>query len=128
MDWEKARTYAPAVLRYGLTVVFFWFGISQLTNPSGWLGFLPGFAASIANPVTLVYLNGAFEIVLAVFLGLGLYIRLFSGLTALQLLSIVVFSVGLSAIGIRDFGLMIAALAVFLHGPDKLCLDMKRKK
>jgi len=121
MNFEKIKKYAPAVLRYGLALVFFWFAISQLTNPAGWIGYLPPFLAGMPNAAMFIYANAVFEIIFASLLALGIFTRIASLLLALHMIGIVV-SLGYNAVAVRDFGLMIATFTVFLNGPDKLCL------
>jgi uncharacterized membrane protein YphA (DoxX/SURF4 family) len=55
---------------------------------------------------------------------LGLYTKLAAFVLALHLYGIA-FSLGFNDLGVRDFGLASATLAVFLHGADKWCLDTK---
>ena len=40
---DKIKKYSPVILRFGLAIVFLWFGFSQLKNPEPWTGLLPGF-------------------------------------------------------------------------------------
>jgi uncharacterized membrane protein YphA (DoxX/SURF4 family) len=120
---DGLKKYAPLVLRFGLAIVLLWFGFSQLKNPMMWTRLLPHFASSIASPVTLIYINGIFEILLATFLLLGYFTRTTSALATLHLCSIVIFAVGYGSVGTRDFGLMIAALAIFFFGADDYSLD-----
>jgi hypothetical protein len=37
-------------------------------------------------------------------------------------------TVGYTSVGVRDFGISMAMLAVFLHGMDAWCFDMFMKK
>ena len=41
IELKKYQKYAPLVLRIGLSLVFLWFGISQLVNPESFLGYVP---------------------------------------------------------------------------------------
>lgn len=119
------KSYAPAVVRIGLCLVFFWFGFNQLMNPARWVGQLPEWSSLLPlGPQKLVILHGSLEILLASLLLIGLFTRVASFVLSIQLLSIA-FGFGLSPSGVRDFGLFFALVAVFLHGPDRLCLDKK---
>jgi hypothetical protein len=60
--------------------------------------------------------------VIGVFLLLGLLIRLFGAIAFLHLLGIVL-AMGWNEITIRDIGLMIVCLSVFLRGSDDWSLD-----
>jgi uncharacterized membrane protein YphA (DoxX/SURF4 family) len=120
---EKFAAFAPAVVRMGLSLVFLWFGYSQLTDTAVWIFWLPEWTAGLPLAAeTLVRLNGGAEILLGALLLLGFYTRPVALLLALHMVSIVV-SVGYNAIGVRDFGLMLATVSVFLHGHDRFTLD-----
>lgn len=127
MNFFKLKPYAPAIVRIGLSCVFLWFGINQIVHPADWVGWIPSFATHLAEAKTLVLINGLFESIFGFLLLFGIYTRVVSGLLALHLMGIT-FSVGLNEIGVRDFGLFMAVVSVFLHGPDLLCRDAKNKQ
>ena len=115
--------YAPTFLRIGLALVVIWFGISQLSNAKEWLGFLPDWTASLPiSQTALVLVNGWFEVVFGLMLFFGFYTRLTALLIGLHLAEIT-YSVGYGAIGVRDFGLAIGALSLFMSGPSPLSAD-----
>lgn len=119
----KLSGYAPAVVRIGMSLVFLWFGFSQLTAPQDWTRLLPDWTAML--PVTseqLVLFNGGFEIVFGILLLIGLWIRPVALLLALHMFH-VTSVVGYGGVGVRDFGLSMATTSVFLHGPDRFTLD-----
>jgi uncharacterized membrane protein YphA (DoxX/SURF4 family) len=73
-----------------------------------------------------VLLNGIAEVVLGGLLLVGLFTRLASGLLFLHLFGISV-SLGYNDVMIRDLGLSIAMLSVFLRGgADAKTIDAKR--
>jgi len=119
--------YAPVVLRFGLVAVFLWFSSAQLLEPVAWVGMIPAWATGFMGiPVEIfVILNGLAELLLALMLAFGVYARVVAALLALHLLTIVL-AVGWNDVGARDFGLMLAALSVALHGPDKWTWDFVR--
>ncbi len=122
---EKGKSYAPVVLRLGMALVFLWFGVSQLLDASNWTGWLPEYAANLPlGAETLVYLNGAFETLFGSLLLLGLGTRLAAILLSVHMAHIISV-VGYSEIGVRDFGIFVAAVAVALNGADKLSLDQR---
>ena len=130
MKLENLRKYSPLLLRIGISIVFFWFGFSQLKNPDMWIRMIPGYVQNIISlsPKILIYLNGGFEIILGILLLLGLFTRAVSFLLGLHLLHIVTI-VGYGAIGARDFALALATFSIFLRGTDGFCLDrLLRKK
>lgn len=124
MFMNKLKTFSPTILRIGIALVFIWFGIDQIIDPTSYVGFLPDWLISISHmaPKTIVLLNGTFEIIFGTALAFGLFTRFVAFLLFLHMADIT-FTVGYDAIGVRDFGLTIASLAVWLNGFDFLTLD-----
>lgn len=121
---EKMKSFAPIVLRIGLSLVFLWFGAQQLLHTSAWTGMIPEWIISMSgiSAVTLVYANGIFEVIFASCLLLGLFTRAVSLILALHLLQITTV-VGYNGVGVRDFGLTLAMFSIFLNGADFWSLD-----
>ncbi len=142
---NQYKKYAPVLLRIGISLVFLWFGIHQLINPESFLGYVPQWLYdhepqmmhdhplqllhNIPKPSVHIILmsNGVIEAVFGVLLLLGLFTRISSLILGVNLL-IVTLGLGYNDIGVRDFGLSIAAFSVFLYGPDDWCLDRKLRK
>jgi len=125
MNLEK---FSKPVLRMGLSLVLLWFGFQQITSPENWAGFIPQFIISMGTAAkTMVIGNAIFELTLGLFLITGLYTRFASALLGIHILGITI-SMGMTPTGIRDFGLFVASLVIFLNGPDKYCLDKKFEK
>jgi uncharacterized membrane protein YphA (DoxX/SURF4 family) len=122
MELEKWKGYAPKFARYGLAFVFLTFGIMQWVDPASWLGYIPAWAHVGLSDTTLIYLNGTFDFVIGLFLLLGLLIRLFGAIAFFHLLGIVL-SMGWNEVTIRDIGLMIVCVSVFLRGSDDWSID-----
>jgi len=101
------------VLRVGLAIVLFWFGINQILDPSKWVFFIPEWvvSASAISPELIVLLNGGIEIVLGAFILLGIFLRVSALIVALHLFGIAL-SLGNSPSAIRDVGLAFMALAL----------------
>lgn len=120
---------SSVVLRLAMAGVVMWFGVSQLSNQNLWVGFIPDWAVSLSHlsAVTLVRLNGVFEVVTGLLLAVGLWVRLVAAFLFGHLLSIV-FDVGLNSLGVRDAGLSFALLAVALNGSDVWCFGSKEEK
>jgi hypothetical protein len=55
---------------------------------------------------------------------LGIYTRISALFLGLHLFGIA-FSLGINAVRIRDFGLAVATISVFLNGNDFMCLSHK---
>ena len=125
---DKFKEESMPLVRYGVGLVFFLFGISQLINPILWISWVPQFIPF--DPKVVVIANGIFDLFIGGFLILGLFLRVFSFIGIIHLIGITA-SVGYNDIGIRDFGILLALIAVFLHGPDQYCIDSlwnKRKE
>jgi uncharacterized membrane protein YphA (DoxX/SURF4 family) len=140
-DWNKYKEYAPIVLRLGLSLVFLWFGLTQLINPESFFGYIPDwitphsvemihehpFQSAHNLPLTphiIIMANGAFETLFGLLLLVGLFTRISSLLLAAHLFFIMI-GLGYNDIAVRDFGLVVATIAIFLLGPDKWCFDKK---
>lgn len=103
------------LLRLGLASVFLWFGFSQLMDGIHWVAIVPDWAVNLFRipPAMIVLANGLFEVLAATFLAMGLLVRFSSFILAFHLL-IIAGGFGITANGIRDFGLAIATLSLFL--------------
>lgn len=120
---KEYKEYAPIILRIGISLVFLWFGFSQVFNSKAWLVWLPQWTLNLPfEPSTFVLINGLFEVIFGILLILGLFTRVSALLLGLHLLPIM-FSIGYNDIGVRDFGLIIATFAIFLYGQDNWSLD-----
>ena len=119
-SWISGTT----LLRIGISSVFLWFGCQQFLSPEMWIGFIPQWVLDISpiGPVTLVHLNGALELVFGTALMFGLFTRASALVLGLHMAHITIM-VGYDSIGVRDFGLAIAALSVFFNGADSLTID-----
>ncbi len=109
-----------ALLRYGFVFVFLWFGINQLLHPGMWVGLIPGWITTVIGipAQTFVIINGVAEVILAFALTFNIYTPVVAFLLSLHLLSIAI-DLKFNAVGIRDVGLAIAALALAFIAWDK---------
>ncbi|MEX0932876.1 MAG: DoxX family membrane protein [Candidatus Pacearchaeota archaeon] len=120
--------YAKPILRIGMSLVFLYFGISQLISPGQWVGFVPNYALVFGIATEqIVLMNALLEISFGTLLIIGLYTKVASIILALHLVGIT-FSLGINDLGVRDFGLTVATFVTFINGPDQFCLDNKFKK
>lgn len=117
--------YAPTVLRLGLVCVYAWFGYMQLTDASAWEIWVPQWTSALMPAHTVVLLNGTFELAAAALLLAGFYTRAIALVLAAHLF-LIAFDIGFSAIGVRDFGLAMATLALGLGAPDALTFDARK--
>jgi len=125
----KREELAKPVLRIALALVFLYFGFSQVINPDAWVGFVPeNLVPANLTANNLVMANAILELCLGIFMIIGLYTRFSSIILAIHLIGIAS-SLGFTPLGVRDFGLCVATLVVYLNGADALTVDawFKRK-
>ena len=103
---------APLLLRIGLATVFLYACISSLKNPQDWVGYLPQFAKDIVSADILLKVFSVYELLLALWLLSGKYIKYAGALSALTLTGIVVSNFSLFAMTFRDIALIFASLAL----------------
>jgi uncharacterized membrane protein YphA (DoxX/SURF4 family) len=120
----RMQRFAPVINRVGVSLVFLWFGSQQILHSDAWVSFIPSWATSLSglSTLTLLHINGAFEIVFGLCLFAGYFTRVSALLLALHMLDII-FIVGYTSIGVRDFGIFIATASVFIYGSDSWSLD-----
>lgn len=129
-DQGSEPNVAPAstILRLGLAAVFLVFGIWKARSPVGWVIFLPNWVAGAVSDIEsldalgALRLMGFFEAVLGLQLLLGIFTKTTALLCAL-LLGGIVLHVGFDQVGIRDLGLLMAAVALCLAGGGPWTVD-----
>ncbi len=111
------------ILRLGLAAMFLWFGFNQLLDGINWVVWVPVWAVSILHipPAIIVLLNGVVEVVGGALLALNFFVRPVAAILAVHL-GIIIFDIGLTAIGVRDFAIMTATLALAFFGSDERSL------
>lgn len=116
------------IYRFALGFVFLVFGIWQIIQPSYWTSYLPLWTKNF-NQEILMRINGFFDFFVGLGLILGFYPLIFSALAILHLIG-VIFTLGIfNDIAIRDIGLLILAIGIFLEEfrkSDKIELLIKR--
>ena len=124
MFFDKAKEYAPSVVRISLALVFLWFSANQFIYVNDFVGLIPDFLVSVSgySPAVFVMLNAFVEFTLGMFLLLGINVRFSSLILGIHLIGIA-FAVGYGPVMVRDLGLALATLSIFLQGRDKLCLE-----
>ena len=121
------KEHAPAIARVALGLVFLLFGIDQLLHPTLWTAWIPDWTTAMLAAENLVFMNGLLDLTLGILLLIGLFTKIAAAIGALHLAGILV-HVGYNDIGIRDLGLLILAISIFLNGPDNWSLDQKYRK
>ena len=120
--------YPQLILRIGLGVVFFYFGIMKFFNPVFWTSFIPVYIENLL-PISInlfLYIQGLVEVIIGLALIFGFYTRLFSFLTA-SILFVIMVSLGFNDVTVRDFGLFMMAVSLIISGAGELSLDNKIK-
>ncbi len=110
---NKININPSLLLRIGLSGVFIYTGISIITSPGRWIDFLPDWIETLISSQTFLTAYGTLELALGILLLLGIFLPIISFLTFLNLLVIMIFA-GIGDITFRDFGLSMAALALFI--------------
>ncbi len=89
-----------------------------------WTEYLPAWLLRISpvGLITMVHVSGAIDAVFGICLLMGLFTRA-SALVLAAHMAIIAISVGYTPIGVASFGLVVAALAIFLNGSDEFSLD-----
>ncbi len=115
---KSSHEWGMLLLRLGLAILFLWFGFSQLFDGINWVSWVPEWAVNLLHipPAMIVLLNGAFEVIAGAFLALNIFTRWVAFALELHLLVLVI-EIGLTPIGVRDFGLMMATLALVFLAP-----------
>lgn len=120
------------LLRIGLAFVFLYAGISILTNPTSWIGFIPKFMEVFVSGYTILYAHAFFDIVLGIWLLYWKKIFYASVLCSLNLLGIILFNLGSLDIIFRDLGLLFSSLALAVLSYEEEVLknktEVKNKK
>ncbi|HUO75918.1 MAG TPA: DoxX family protein [Candidatus Paceibacterota bacterium] len=115
--------YSQFVIRIGLAAVFVWFGVDKFIHPQYWLDArvpqaVQTFAASIRiQPRDLINLIGLFEVLVALSLVTGYFMRYFAVVACAFLLANFVFN-GIHLETVRDLGL-IGGLVALVIWPER---------
>lgn len=119
----NSTKYSYLILRIGLAAVFLWFGVDKFIHPAYWLNaWVPPsvlmFVGKLGITATqFIYLNGVFEILVALSMITGVFISFFSLIGGIFLVLVLLFS-GFSEVTVRDIGLLGGFISVFLW-PDR---------
>ncbi|MEK6917256.1 MAG: DoxX family membrane protein [Nanoarchaeota archaeon] len=122
----NSKEYAHILVRISISLIFLWFGINQLINPENFMGYLPNFILISEYARTAIIANGIFDLIFGSLLLAGLFTKIVALILALHLFTITL-SLGYNDIAIRDFGLTLVTISIYLGGEDKWSLDYKRK-
>ncbi len=117
------------IMRVGLSGVLIWFGAQQLLSPQDWTGYIPEEILDLSHvgAQTWVLINGSAEIALGTLLFLGVFVRVAALIMGLHLVMIA-YSLGYTAVAVRDWGLAFALLGLALTGGGMLSAEQKTSR
>lgn len=111
----QRNTLASWILSIGLATVFGYFGFDKFAEPLLWLGWMPLWMDGLLGMPIDLWLNvvGAIEVIVAILVLIPVrnVRRVGALLMALQLLAILPIA-GFNDIGLRDFAMFMAAVAL----------------
>jgi len=116
-----SHQWGVTILRLGLAAMFLWFGFSQLLDGINWVSWVPEWAVNTLHlpPAMIVLANGAFEVIAGALIACNILTRWVALALALHL-AVITAEIGMTQIGVRDFGLTAATLALaFIAIPQK---------
>lgn len=116
-----SHQWGVTILRLGLAAMFLWFGFSQLLDGINWVSWVPEWAVNTLHlpPAMIVLANGAFEVIAGALIACNILTRWVALALAVHL-AVITVEIGMTQIGVRDFGLTAATLALaFIAIPQK---------
>ena len=122
----NATAYGIAIIRLGMSGVLLWFGAQQLLHSVDWVGYVPPEVVSLTgiSAQTITLANGSAEIACGMLLLLGVFTSVVAFVMALHLAAIA-YSLGNTAVAIRDWGLTAAMLGLVFTGAGAFGFDRK---
>jgi uncharacterized membrane protein YphA (DoxX/SURF4 family) len=111
---DKKLALASILIRTGLAIVFLYAAISALRTPEAWIGYVPPFTAHIMPLHTILDVLSISQIILAVWLLSGWFIKYAAAGAIALLAGIVAFNLGSLIVTFRDVGILFAALALII--------------
>jgi len=110
----KFQFINPAMaLRIGLGLILTYAAVHMITDSEAWIGFVPKWVSKIIDIQTFLYLHASLELIFGILLILGILLPAVSFLVFLDFLAILIFF-GIDDVTFRDFGLLMASMALFL--------------
>jgi len=110
---ENMKLSPVFILRIGLGLTLLYASLHMFLDPAAWTPFIPHWVGAIVNPQIFLAIHSVFELILGVLLLCGWLLPGASLLVFLDFVSILIFY-GVDDLTFRDFGLVMAALALFV--------------
>ncbi len=115
VDASRVRL-AGLMIRLGLAAVFGYAAIAAFLTPSDWVGYLPHMVTRIVPALLALKAFSTVELVLALWLLSGRFMRYAGILAAAIMVAIMVSDIYLFAITFRDVAIAFAAVALAILG------------
>ncbi len=112
IDVSNGNKIANLLLRIGLATVLLYASVSSFITPADWIGYLPHFLTSCISGKFLLHVFSVYELLLAIWLLLGTYIKYAALIAALTFSGIILTNTGLLAVTFRDITMVFASLAL----------------
>jgi len=112
--------HSQLALRIGLAVVFIWYGVDKLIQPQYWLdSWVPGAIQSLVGgagigPTDFMHLIGIFEVLVALSLATGFFVRYFAAAGGMFLIAVLAINGFGNMALVPDIGLVGALLALVI--------------
>jgi len=127
--FNRYRKYAPVCIRFGLAIVFIFFGIQKLINPgqaTSEIQLILNF--DFADVAAMNYYIALLELLVATALIIGFKVRLAALVASFMVLVfffslVATYKLSINPNLYRDLGLVGASAALFLLGPGPLSID-----
>jgi len=121
LDALKLQSKPLVLLRFGLGLVFLYAGAHALAYADGWLEFVPSWVAAVIPLRSFLFFHSVGTVLLGALLIANVKTHWLALIAALDLFAILAFA-GIDETTFRDFGLLMAALALFFEsgGMEKL--------
>lgn len=114
----KKVKLAKLILRFGLVVVLAYAALASFASPNDWVGYLPHFATNLVPAATLLKIFSLYELLLALWLVSGKYMRYAGIVAALTMVGIIISDAALLAITFRDVAIGTGAVALAVLADD----------
>lgn len=112
IDVKENNKAASLLIRIGLAAVLIYASVSSFKTPADWIGYLPHFLTSRVSGTILLHVFSVYELLLAVWLLSGLYIKFAASIAVLTFSGIILTNTGLLAVTFRDITMVFASLAL----------------
>ena len=128
--FERNKDYGTLFMRFGLALIFLWFGIDKFIHVQNWIGWVPEWMASFipVSLFTFMYFQGAIEMLVGALLLVGYKTRFAALLAMLILLGVVLSTIGTgqAEVMLRDIGLLGASISLLFAGSKCSSVDGRR--